>query len=143
MEESRLNSRQEAFVRAFVSAGCTNAKAAAVKAGYAESCAEVTGSKLLSLAKVQAAIAALRRPAQEAAIVDAAYVFTKLRTIVEYGTDTRVDGETGETVLVNPKEANAALRTLASALGLGREKVDKDQTIQALAESLTEALSRA
>lgn len=149
--EKGLNPRQEAFVNAYAAGGFSNGTQAAIEAGYAERCARVTAAKLLTKANIKAAVEARRKPAQEAAIVDAAYVLRKLKEVVEVNS-TRyakldfagdpVTDEFGQQTfrMVDAAAANAALRTLAMAIGLGKEKEDKDATIAALAVSLQEAL---
>lgn len=151
--EKGLSPRQEAFVNAYAATGFTNGTQAAIAAGYLEKNAHVTASRLLKNAKVNAAIAARRKPAQEAAQVDAAYVFARLRDVVEssmtrvpvldmMGEHTYDAGGAPVFRLLDAPSANSALRTLVTALGMGREKADKDATIAALAGSLQEALGR-
>lgn len=146
MAKEVLNSRQEAFVNAYVSDGCKNGKQAAIAAGYASKTAEVTASKLLRLGKVKEAIEARRKPAKEAAIVDAAFVFSKLKEVVlvnshlyqKEGFEGPMFNPDGSPLMkmVDAAAANAALKTLAGCLQMGKEKGDKDSTIASLAESL-------
>ncbi len=60
-----------------------NATAAAVRAGYSPKSAHVEGSRLLTNAKVAAAISAAKRERSEATKIDAEYVLRKLHQIVE------------------------------------------------------------
>ena len=146
MAKEVLNSRQEAFVNAYVSDGCKKGKHAAIAAGYASKTAEVTASKLLRLGKVKEAIEARRKPAKEAAIVDAAFVFSKLKETVlvnsvliqKEGFQGKMYHDDGSPVMrqVDPVATVSALKALASCLGMGKEKEDKDATIATLAESL-------
>lgn len=142
-----LNARQEAFVNAYCSAGCKGAEEAAKIAGYSEKTAASIGSRLLKNVKVQRAIDALRVPAKEQSIADAAYVFKNLMRVIEVGSvlypklafdGEQVTDDNGRPVwkMTDAGAVNAALRTLTQALGLGKEKSDKDQTIQTLAETL-------
>ena len=139
-----LNAKQESFVNEYVRG--KSGKQAAIDAGYAPKTAEITASKLLRLAKVKAAIEARRKPAMEAAIVDQTWVLTKLKEIVlvnshQYqkegfeGPMFNPDG-TPLMKMVDAQAANSALKTLAACLQMGKEKGEKDATIESLAESL-------
>lgn len=140
--EGKLTPKQEAFVNAYTAEGCESGTAAAIAAGYGEKGAAVQAVQLLRNPKVQAAIEARRKPAQDAAIVDASFVLQKLKetVLVNCATYTKADADGNVlTVQVNAQAATSALKTLAACLGLGKEKA-KDETINALANSLQEAL---
>lgn len=143
----KLNPREQAFVNAYVGAGCKDGTQAAISAGYAPKAAHVQASRLLRKDKVIRAIEALRRPAKAQSIADAAYVFKNLMRVIEVGSvlypKLAFDGEQvlddrGRPVwkMCDAGAVNTALRTLTQALGIGKEKSDKDQTIQTLAETL-------
>ncbi len=76
-----LTARQERFVDEYLVD--LNAKQAAIRAGYSPKSAHVEGSRLLTNAKVAAAIAAAKRERAEATKIDAEYVLRKLHQIVE------------------------------------------------------------
>lgn len=146
MAKKVLNPKQEAFVNAYVSGGCKNGTQAAIDAGYAAKTARVTASKLLTLANIKNAIEARRQPAKEAAIVDAAFVFSKLKETVlvnshliqKEGFEGPMFNADGSPVMrqVDAQATVSALKTLASCLQMGKEKGDKDSTIASLAETL-------
>lgn len=142
-----LNARQEAFVNEFARGGFKNASEAAVKAGYSEKTAPQIATRLLKNVHVAKAIEARREPAKEEAIVDAAFVLRQLKDLaLTCGQSVPLrDPDTGEELRnlhggviykkVDAAGANAALKTLAQCLGVGKEK-DKDETIGALAGAL-------
>lgn len=143
----KLNPREQAFVNAYVAGGAKDGTQAAITAGYAPKAAHVQASRLLRKDKVIRAIDALRVPAKEQSIADAAYVFKNLMRVIEVGSvlypKLAFDGEQvldehGRPVwkMTDAGAVNAALRTLTQALGIGKEKSDKDLTIQTLAETL-------
>lgn len=149
-----LNARQQAFVEAYIKGGCKSATEAAVKAGYSPRSAAMHATRLLKNDKVRAEIAAIREPAKEEAIVDAAFVYRELRdmAIVCGQKVPLLDPMTGEPVLdkegrtvykkLDATGANTALKTLSQCLGMGKERVDKDQTIQTLSETLQDLLRK-
>lgn len=142
-----LNARQQAFVNEYARGGFKNASEAAVKAGYSAKTADRIASRLLKNVEVRDAVEALRQPAKEEAIVDAAFVFSELKELakccarrvptLDLVGEPRLDLD-GNPILVpvDAAGANAALKTLSQCLGIGKEKSDKDQTIQTLAETL-------
>ncbi len=143
-----LNARQQAFVNEYARGGFKNASEAAVKAGYSEKTAPQIATRLLKNVQVAKAIEARREPAKEEAIVDAAFVLKSLKDLVivcgqnvpviDAVTGEELTNFRGETVYkkVDAAGANTALKTLSQCLGIGREQVDKDQTIQTLSETL-------
>lgn len=143
-----LNARQQAFVNEYARGGFKNASEAAVKAGYSEKTAPQIATRLLKNVQVAKAIEARREPAKEEAIVDAAFVLKSLKDLVivcgqnvpviDAVTGEELTNFRGQTVYkkVDAAGANAALKTLSQCLGMGREQVDKDQTIQTLSETL-------
>lgn len=98
------------------------------------------------MVNIQDAIEARRQPAKEAAIVDAAFVFSKLKETVlvnsvliqKEGFQGKMYHDDGSPVMrqVDPVATVSALKALASCLGMGKEKEDKDATIATLAETL-------
>lgn len=149
-----LNARQQAFVNEYARGGFKNASAAAVKAGYSEKTAPQIATRLLKNVQVAKAIEARREPAKEEAIVDAAFVLKSLKDLVivcgqnvpviDAVTGEELTNFRGQTVYkkVDAAGANAALKTLSQCLGMGREQVDKDQTIQTLSETLQDLLRK-
>ena len=148
-----LNARQQAFVNAYARGGFKNATQAAVTAGYSAKTADRIASRLLKNVEVRDAVEALRQPAKEEAIVDAAFVFSELKELakccarrvpnLDIVGEPRLDLD-GNPILVpvDAAGANAALKTLSQCLGMGREQVDKDQTIQTLSETLQDLLRK-
>lgn len=149
-----LNARQQAFVNEYARGGFKNASEAAVKAGYSAKTADKIASRLLKNVEIRDAVEARREPAKKKAIVDAAFVFEQLKDIaVTCGQRVpMVDSITGEPVTdeqgrpvykkLDATGANAALKTLSQCLGMGKEQVDKDQTIQTLSETLQDLLRK-
>lgn len=149
-----LNARQQAFVNEYARGGFKNASEAAVKAGYSEKTAPQIATRLLKNVNVAKAIEARREPAKEEAIVDAAFVLRQLKDLaLTCGQSVPLrDPDTGEELLnlrgeviykkVDAAGANAALKTLSQCLGMGKEQVDKDQTIQTLSETLQDLLRK-
>ncbi len=149
-----LNARQQAFVNEYARGGFKNASEAAVKAGYSEKTAPQIATRLLKNVHVAKAIEARREPAKEEAIVDAAFVLRQLKDLaLTCGQSVPLrDPDTGEELLnlrgeviykkVDAAGANAALKTLSQCLGMGKEQVDKDQTIQTLSETLQDLLRK-
>ena len=148
-----LNARQQAFVNEYARGGFKNASEAAVKAGYSAKTADRIASRLLKNVEVRDAVEALRQPAKEEAVVDAAFVFSELKELakccarrvpkLDIVGEPRLDLD-GNPILVpvDAAGANAALKTLSQCLGMGREQVDKDQTIQTLSETLQDLLRK-
>lgn len=149
-----LNARQQAFVNEYARGGFKNASEAAVKAGYSAKTADRIASRLLKNVEVRDAVEARREPAKEKAIVDATFVLEQLKDIaLTCGQRVPVtDGLTGEPVMddngnivykkLDATGANTALKTLSQCLGMGKEQVDKDQTIQTLSETLQDLLRK-
>lgn len=145
MGKEELSARQERFVNGIVRG--LSGKQAAIEAGYSAKTAEATASRMLRIVKVKAAIDERRTVAAEKAVVDASFVMTKLREVVEVGTRTyqKVDfmgdplfAADGQPVLVlaDSSAAVQALKTLGQFLEMGKQKGDKDETISSLAETL-------
>ncbi len=76
-----LTPKQQRFVEEYLVD--LNATQAAIRAGYSAKSAHVEGSRLLTNAKVAAAISAAKRERSEATKIDAEYVLRKLHQIVE------------------------------------------------------------
>ena len=81
MNKQKLTSKQARFVEEYLVD--LNATAAAIRAGYSAKSAHVEGSRLLTNAKVAAAISAAKRERSEVTKVDAEYVLKRLHQIVE------------------------------------------------------------
>ena len=77
----KLTPKQERFVEEYLID--LNAKQAAIRAGYSAKSAHVEGSRLLTNAKVAAAISAAKQERTEATKIDAEYVLRKLHQIIE------------------------------------------------------------
>lgn len=146
-----LTLKQRRFVEAYVSGGCKNAKQAAIAAGYSRKGIDSTASSLLRNSKVKAEIDKCFKPLREKTLIDADYVIQGLVKVFET-CSTRIpkvtfDGdqlrdEQGRPAwrLIDAAGANAALKSLAQALGVGQLAEDKDSTIASLAKSLQKAL---
>jgi len=81
MNKRKLTPKQERFVGEYLVD--LNAKQAAIRAGYSPKSAHVEGSRLLTNAKVAAAISAAKQERSEATKIDAEYVLQKLHQVVE------------------------------------------------------------
>lgn len=114
MESSALNGRRQRFVDEYMLD--QNATQAAVRAGYSERSAKVTGSRLLTDANVVAAIAARRAALAEKAritqerVLDeyAAIAFGSLRDVVQWGPE-------GVTIIPSkelPRDVAAAVQSV-------------------------------
>ncbi len=77
----KLTPKQERFVQEYLMD--LNATQAAIRSGYSVKAAGVEGSRLLTNAKVAAAISAAKRERSEATKIDAEYVLRRLHQIVE------------------------------------------------------------
>ncbi len=77
----KLTLKQERFVGEYLVD--LNAKQAAIRAGYSPKSAHVEGSRLLTNAKVGAAIAVAKQERTEVTKIDAEYVLQKLHQVVE------------------------------------------------------------
>ena len=139
-----LNEMQERFVNGYLSG--KSGKQAAIDAGYSPRTAEAMASRLLRTVKVKAAIDARRKLAMEAAVVDQTWVLSKLKEVVlvnshlyqKEGFEGPMFNPDGSPLMkmVDAAAANAALKTLAACLQMGKEKGNKDATIETLAETL-------
>lgn len=121
-----LNKKQEDFCQFYLKE--PNGTQAAIKAGYADGSADVTASRLLRNASVLARIAELRGEVNKVAVVDAAYVLTRLRENVERAMTAEPvrdsDGEPTGEYRYDGSVANKALELLGKHLGLFRDKVE-------------------
>ncbi len=81
MNKRKLTPKQARFVEEYLID--LNAKQAAIRAGYSPKSAHVEGARLLTNAKVAAAIAAAKQERTEATKIDAEYVLQKLHQIIE------------------------------------------------------------
>ncbi len=127
-----LNPRQKRFVEEYLLD--LNAKQAAIRAGYSERSAEVTGSKLLSNPKVSRAIGDAIKKRAERAQLTADYVVKNLKEVAERCMQKRpvlnmkgeqvVDEEGNAKWTFDSKGANRALELLGKHLGIFTEKVD-------------------
>lgn len=119
---------------------------AAIEAGYKPSAAHVQANRMLKNDKVNEAISERQRVAMEAAVVDQTWVLMKLKEVVlvnshlyqKEGFEGPMFNPDGSPLMkmVDAQAANAALKTLAGCLQMGKEKGDKDSTIASLAETL-------
>jgi phage terminase small subunit len=115
-----LNKKQSDFCEYYLTE--PNGTQAAIKAGYAEGSADVTASRLLRNASVLARIAELRSERGKVAVVDAAYVLTRLRENVERSMTAEPvrdsDGNPTGEYRYEGSVANKALELLGKHLGL-------------------------
>ncbi len=81
MNKRKLTPKQARFVEEYLVD--LNATQAAIRAGYSVKAAHVEGSRLLTNAKVAAAISAAKQERSEATKIDAEYVLQKLHQVVE------------------------------------------------------------
>lgn len=149
-----LTDKQKKFIDEYTAQGFTNAVDAARKAGYSSSSLKANTQNLLSNAAVQKELAKRKGDCSAAAVINGAYVLTKLKEVVEVNsalvavrdseTDLFVEDKFGNTVykMVDASAVNAALKTLTTALGLGKEKDNKDQVIADLASTITGMIGR-
>lgn len=109
-----MTPKQKAFVDAYLVE--RNATNAAIKAGYAKGSAHVTGSRLLSDAKVQQAVEAGTSKASAIAGVDAAWVLKEQQALY-----TQTKG-------TNEEVARKCLRDIGEHLGMYVERVESTNT---------------
>ena len=121
---TELTARQDAFCYAYVE--LNNATQAAIKAGYSEKGAEVTGSQLLRNHKVAEKIAKLKEEQQKASIATA-------QEVMEYFTKV-MNGEIKDQFGL---EAPLAERTKA-AQELAKRTVDWDNRAKGVADAKIE-----
>ncbi len=81
MNKRKLTPKQARFVEEYLID--LNATQAAIRAGYSVKAAHVEGSRLLTNAKVAAAIAVAKQERTEVTKIDAEYVLRKLHQVVE------------------------------------------------------------
>jgi phage terminase small subunit len=121
-----LNKKQADFCRFYLIE--PNGKQAAIKAGYTERSSESTASALLRNHKVLEEISRLRGERDKVAVVDAAYVLTRLRENVERAMTAEPvrdsDGEPTGEYRYEGAVANKALELLGKHLGMFRDKVE-------------------
>jgi phage terminase small subunit len=145
-----LNAKQAAFVREYLVD--LNATQAAIRAGYSARTAKVQGSRLLTNADVEAAIAAGTQRKAERAELSAAYVLTNLQEVVERSMqrapvmvgsgDNRtqaVDEDGNHVWEFNANGANKALELLGKHLELFTEKVKNTHSFEDLTDEQLEA----
>ena len=103
-----MTDKQAAFVREYLIDG--NATQAAIRAGYAEKSAEVTGSKLLRNAKVSKEIAENRKQLQAVAMVTAERVVKEMARLA-FSDIGQLYGEHGQIVPVRqlPEDIRRAI----------------------------------
>lgn len=125
-----LSEKQRLFCYYYVKNG--NATKAAIKAGYVESCAHVSGSRLLRNDKIQKAINEMNEDARKAATVSVQYVLRKLSQLAE-----ECSAKGGDTY--NPTAANKSLELLGRHLGMFTDKIKVDGAEKLVKGILTEA----
>lgn len=108
-KNNSLTARQQMFVQEYLVD--LNAKQAAIRAGYSAKTAEVQGSRLLSKAKVQEAVAGAMTAREERTQVDQDFV---IKTVVE--TILRCRGEDGHDF--NPNAVLRGTEQLGKHLGM-------------------------
>jgi phage terminase small subunit len=121
-----LTKKQSDFCRHYLTE--PNGTKAAEKAGYAAGSADVASARLLRNASVLAEIARLRSQVSRVAVVDAAYVLTRLRENVERAMTSEpvrdADGNATGEYRYEGAVANRALELLGKTLGMFRDKVE-------------------
>ncbi len=117
MGKNPLNHRRQRFVDEFIVD--LNATQAAIRAGYAENSAHVTGCRLLSNDKVSEAIAAGKAELAERAGVTQEWVVEKLRENHDAYMQTTERGLTHA-----PSAANKSLELLGKHVGMFQETRD-------------------
>ena len=136
----KLTPKQAKFVREYLKD--SNGKAAAIRAGYAEGSAKVTGSRLLTNANVKALLANHQQEAESLAVVDKAWVLERLRENVDRSMTTepvrdRDGNETGD-YTYQGNVANRALELLGKDLGMFADKMDVK--VQGAVEEMLESV---
>ena len=130
---AKLTPKQQRFVEEYLVD--LNATQAAVRAGYSEKGASVTGSQLLANPKVSQAIAEARKKLSEKTSLSAEYVDANLMQIVQNSMQriklldddgNQVLDEKGEPVwvLVNAKAALGGCEQMNKRLGLFKDKLE-------------------
>jgi phage terminase small subunit len=121
-----LTPKQRAFVREYLKD--SNGTQAAKRAGYAANSAAETASKLLRNPKVRAMLDQRTNEAEAIAVVDKAWVLTKLRENVERAMQERAvtdrEGEETGEFKYDGAVANKALELLGKDLGMFVQKVE-------------------
>lgn len=132
----KLNQRQRLFVIEFLKD--RNATQAAIRSGYSKKCANIVGPRQLSNVRIKTAIDEKLEQVEKSAMVDATYVITRLREVVErclqkeqvmeFNHETKELEPTGEWKF-DSMGANSALRMLGQHLKLFTEKVEHSGSI--------------
>jgi phage terminase small subunit len=142
-----LTPREAEFVRQYVELK-RNGSQAAIAAGYAESGSRAQATRLLARANIQAALSRLEIKADDAALVDRAWVLTRLRENVEQAMQIepvfdREGVETGE-FTYQGSVANRALELLGKELGMFKDQVEHgvDEKLQSALGKLAEARAK-
>ena len=141
-----LTPREAEFVRQYVALK-KNGSQAAIAAGYAESGSRAQAVRLLARANIQAALTRLDVKADEAAIVDRAWILARLRENVERAMQiepvVRDGTETGEFVYQG-SVANRALELLGKEHAMFKEQLEHsaDDRLQSALGKLAEARER-
>lgn len=121
-----LTPKQQRFVSEYLID--LNATQAAIRAGYSERTAKQQGSRLLTNADVQAAVAASQTKRENRTEITQDYVLTRLRENVERAMQavpmTDDDGGSLGIYRYEGSVANRALELLGKHLGLFSEKVE-------------------
>lgn len=123
-----MTPKQERFAQEYLVD--LNATQAAIRAGYSAKTAEVQGSRLLSNAKVAAAVAAGQAKRSERVEVTQDYVLTKLVENVERAMQARpvvIRGEPTGEYQYDGAVANGALKLLGEHLAMWRQVVETSE----------------
>jgi phage terminase small subunit len=127
---NKLTPRQERFCQEYIKD--LNGKQAAIRAGYTAKSAEVTASKMLSIAKVSARVVELTAPAAKAAGLTKEYVLEGLKEVAErcrQGVPVMIKDENGKMIQsgewkFDSAGANRALELLGKHLAIFTDKVE-------------------
>jgi phage terminase small subunit len=133
-KKKKLKPKVKAFIAAYLKLkNCTHA---AIEAGYSKKTAYSIGSELLKKPEVVEALEKVQNKVEEKAIVDAAWVLIRLKTMAEYGMS--LSAETGR--MYDSIAAKGALELLGKHLALFTDKFSIDT--KDIAGLLTEARKR-
>jgi len=123
----KLTAKQEAFCREYVIDYC--AAKAAVRAGYAERTAAITGCKLLIITKIQENIKKRQEEKTAAASITVESVLKKIEHVIEKATQEITDKD-GNKVLQDNSAALKGCELLGKHLAMWTDKKIVDSTVK-------------
>lgn len=134
VKKNALTPRQERFCHEFANGETRgNATQSAIKAGYAEKCAKVQGSVLLTYPNVSARVNELQKDIAEQLGIDRAFVLAGLKDVFEKCTQVKeveiFDHETKQMIgtgeyVFDSRGANRALELLGKDIRMFIDRVD-------------------